>query len=118
MPGGRSLSSARNGRPLVAGVLAPLGLLAALIAAVVAMLAISAGRHAAVKEVDARAATVKKAWDLSGRPSAKAELAVLGRRLNATLSVVAGARPGPAITSGDVRRYTFPTRDRRTLRVA
>jgi diguanylate cyclase (GGDEF)-like protein len=102
----------------VAGALVPLGLLAALIVAVVAMLATSAGRHAAVKELDARAATVKKAWDLSGRPSAQPELAVLGRRLNATLSVAQGAKPAPATTSGNVRRYAFPTRDRRTLGVA
>jgi diguanylate cyclase (GGDEF)-like protein len=102
----------------VAGALVPLGLLAVLTVAVVAMLGISAGRHAAVKELDLRAATVKKAWDLSGRPSATPELAVLGRRLNASLAVVSGARPAPATTSGDVRRYAFPTRDRRTLRVA
>jgi diguanylate cyclase (GGDEF)-like protein len=102
----------------VVGVLVPLALLAALIVAVVAMLAISAGRHAAVKELDARAATVKKAWDLSGRPSAKPELAVLGRRLTATLAVERGAMPALAATTGGVRRYAFPTRDGRTLRVA
>src|SRR3954454_25185792 len=118
MTPGRSAASTRNGRPLVAGVLLPVGLLAALTVAVVAMLAIGAGRHAAVKELDARAATVKKAWELSGRPSTKPELALRGRRLNASLSVVPGARPAPAATSGDVRRYAFPTRARRTLRVA
>ncbi|MFL5842816.1 MAG: EAL domain-containing protein [Thermoleophilaceae bacterium] len=102
----------------MAGVLLPLGLLAALTVAVVAVLAIGAGRHAAVKELDARAATVKKAWDLSGRPSAQPELARLGRNLNARLSVVRGAKPAPAATSGQLRRYAFPTRARRTLRVA
>jgi diguanylate cyclase (GGDEF)-like protein len=98
-------------------VVVPLALLAAAVTVVVALIATSAGRRAADKELDARAATVKKAWDGAGRPAGESDLARLGRRLNADLSVLRGSRPQPAATSGNVRSYAFATRQRRTLRV-
>src|SRR3954451_3172735 len=115
---GRSSAGARNGRSLLVGVLVPLALIAALTAGLAGVLATGAGRRAADKEIDARAATVKKAWDATGRPMAKAQLVRLGRQLNAQLAVRSGIRPSTATTTGDVRHYAFPTRDRRTLAVA
>jgi diguanylate cyclase (GGDEF)-like protein len=99
-------------------VLLPLALVAGLTAVVVAFVAMGAGRTAADKELDARAATVKKAWDVAGRPTRKPELGRLGTRLNADLTVVRGSRPQAAATAGELRTYAFATRDRRTLRVA
>src|SRR5882757_10479233 len=113
----RSVARARSGRSLVVSVVVPLALLTVAITIGVALIATGAGRRAADKELDARAATVKKAWDGAGRPARKADLARLGRRLNADLSVERGSRPQPAATSGKVRSYEFATRQRRTLRV-
>ena len=118
MAPGRSPAPARNGRSLFVGVLLPLALIAALTAGLAVFVASGAGRRAADKELDARAATVKKTWDALDRPSGKPQLARLGRLLNAQLVVVRGRHPQAATTTGDLRSYAFPTRDRRTLRVA
>src|SRR3954451_9994615 len=115
---GRSSDAARSGRSLFVGVLLPLALIAALTAGLAVFVATGAGRRAADKELDARAATVKKAWDATDRPTAKPELARLGRQLNAKLVVIRGRHPQAAVTKGELRHYAFPTRDRRTLRVA
>ena len=96
----------------------PAVVLGVVIAIVAAVLASGGGKRAANKELDARAATVKKAWDTVGRPADSAQLDRLGKRLNATLRVVGGRHPQAGTTSGDVRRYAFAARDRRTLRVA
>ena len=114
----RSATPARSGRSLVTSVAVPAALIGVLIAVAVAFLASGGGRRAANKELDARAATVKKAWDGSGRPRSGPELARLGTRLNAQLRVVRGSHPQSGTTDGDVRRYGFATRDRSTLRVA
>ncbi|MFL5894116.1 MAG: EAL domain-containing protein [Thermoleophilaceae bacterium] len=96
----------------------PLGLIAVVIAVAASVVATSGGRRAANKELDARGATVKKAWDAAGRPSRPADLKVLGRRLNAQLRLVPGRKPAPAKTAGDVRTYAFAAHGKRTLRVA
>ncbi|HEX6714738.1 MAG TPA: bifunctional diguanylate cyclase/phosphodiesterase [Thermoleophilaceae bacterium] len=113
----RSAAPARNGRPLVASVVLPAAVFGVLIALAAAMLASGGGKRAADKELDARAATVKKAWDGVGRPAGPAQLARLGTRLNAQLRVVRGRHPQAGATSGKVRRYAFATRDNKTLRV-
>ncbi|MEA2494120.1 MAG: diguanylate cyclase [Thermoleophilaceae bacterium] len=100
------------------GVVLPCAILAALLAVAIAVIVSSGGRRAADKELDARAATVKKAWDAQGRPSRQRDLKRLGTRLNAQLRVVRGRHPKVAVTTGDVRHYAFATRDRRTLRIA
>src|SRR3954470_17224477 len=114
----RSAAPARKGRPLVAGIVLPAALVTALLCLAVALLATGGGRRAADKELDARAATVKRAWDAVGRPGTGRELERLGARLNAQLRVVSGTHPQAGTTTGKLRRYGFETRDRRTLRVA
>src|SRR4051794_20280065 len=114
----RSAAPARNGRPLVASVVVPAVLVAALIAVVAALLASGGGHRAADKELDARAATVKKAWDGAGRPSSAGQLDRLGNRLNAELRVVPGRHPHAGTTNGDTRNYAYATRTQQTLRVA
>lgn len=95
----------------------PVALLAALLAVGVALLVAGGGRRAASKELDARAATVKKSWDAVGRPTAQADLQRLGKRLGAQLRVVNGRHPQPGTTRGDVRRYAFATRNKKTLQI-
>jgi diguanylate cyclase (GGDEF)-like protein len=102
----------------VASVVLPAILVGVLIAVAAALLAGGGGQRAAHKELDARAATVKEAWNSVGRPAEGRQLDRLGRRLNAKLRVVRGSHPLAGQTSGDVRRYAFPTRGDRTLRVA
>ena len=114
----RSSSPARNGLPLALSVVFPVALLAALLAVAAAVLVSGGGQRAADKELDARAATVKKAWDVAGRPTHGAPLHQLGARLNASMSVVRGAHPQAATTAGGQRRYAFATRGHQTLRVA
>ena len=118
MPLRRSATAARNGRPLVAGVVVPAAVTAAVIAVATALLAAAGGKTAAEKQLDARAAAVRNAWTIAGRPTRTTDLAGLGSRLNAQLSVVRGRHPHPPATTGKVRRYAFATRDRRTLRIA
>jgi diguanylate cyclase (GGDEF)-like protein len=102
----------------VVSVVLPAVLVGVLIAVAAAMLASGGGKRAANKELDARAATVKMACEGAGRPAQRAQLARLGKRLNATLRVTRGRHPQSGTTSGDLRRYAFATRDRKTLRVA
>lgn len=102
----------------MASVVLPLALLSAVLGITIALLAGSGGQRAANKELDARAVTVKKAWDVAGRPTRAPALERLGRQLKAQLRVVRGRRPRAATTEGDVRRYAFATRERTTLRVA
>jgi diguanylate cyclase (GGDEF)-like protein len=101
----------------VAVVVLPAFVLGVLIALVAALLASGGGQRAANKELDARAATVKKAWDGVGRPARPADLARLGARLNAKLGVIRGRHALAGTTSGNRRRYAFATRQDRTLRV-
>ena len=96
----------------------PVALISVALAAAVALLVASGGSRAADKELDARAATVKKAWDTAGRPTHGTDLRRLGIRLNAQLRVVRGKHPQAGTTQGNVRRYGFATRDRQTLKVA
>ena len=102
----------------MATVAVPAALIAVLIAVAAALLASGGGQRAANKELDARAASVKKSWDAAGRPGGGSELRRLGVRMNAQLRVVRGRHPQAGTTSGDVRNYAFATRDRQTLRVA
>src|SRR5437764_15289407 len=107
----RSASPTRlKGAPLVAGVLIPLAIVAAAIAVAVAVVATGGGRRATNTELDARAATVKKAWDAVGRPSSTAQLDRLGKRLNAKLKVVPGGKRAAGVTRGDVRSYAFASK--------
>jgi diguanylate cyclase (GGDEF)-like protein len=103
---------------LVAAIVVPAALGTALLCVAVALLATGGGRRAADKELDARAATVKKAWDAVGRPTGGPELKRLGARLNAQLAVLRGPHPQAGTTIGKLRRYGFATRDRRTLGIA
>src|SRR4051794_20319737 len=114
----RSAAPARKGRPLVVSVVLPAALISLLLAGAVALLVAGGAKRGAQKELDARAATVKKAWDGAGRPAQAAELSRLGKRLNAKLRVVRGKHPAAGTTSGDLRHYAFATRTRQTLRVA
>jgi diguanylate cyclase (GGDEF)-like protein len=107
-----------KGSPLAVRVLLPLAAAAAALAVAVAMLTTGAGQRAADKELDARAVTVKKAWDVAGQPAREADLRRLGRRLHARLAVVRGGKPSAGRTNGDVRTYRFASRRNRTLRVA
>src|SRR5439155_14893694 len=118
MPDPRSVTPARNGRSLTVRVVLPAALVTALIAAAVAVLGAGAAHRAADKELDARAATVKKAWDAVGRPPGGAPLERLGARLSAQLRVVRGTHPAPTSNTGKLRRYAFVTGDHTTLRVA
>ena len=118
MPDLRSVGPARNGRSLALRVVVPAALITGLIALAVAMLVASGATRAANKELDARAATVKKAWDAVGRPPGGPPLQRLGSRLNARLRVVRGQQSAPASTQGKLRHYAFATRNRTTLRVA
>ena len=113
-----SVAPARSGRPLLLGVLLPVAVIAAGLAIGVTLLVTGAGRRAAEKELDARAATVRGAWEAAGSPTNERELRRLGNRLDARLTVVRGRRPQAGTTAGDVRRYAFASRERRTLRVA
>lgn len=99
-------------------MLVPLVLLVAVIVVLVASLANGGGKNATDKELDARATTVKRAWEAAGRPTRPAQLDVLGRRVNAQLTVVRRQKPAPPTTSGDSRHYRFSARGGRTLRVA
>jgi diguanylate cyclase (GGDEF)-like protein len=114
---GRSAARAQNGSSLVLGLVLPALIVAALIAGAVALLVNAAGHTAADKEIDARAATVKKAWDVAGRPASNPQLARLGTRLNAQLRVVRGSHPRPVTSIGKTRNYSFATRRGSTLRV-
>src|SRR5947209_14686508 len=109
---------ARSGLPLVVTIAIPAVLVAALIAAAVVLLVGGAGHRAVSKQVDARAAAVKKAWDGAGRPTKPADLARLGKRLDAQLRVARGRHPRATTTSGNTRSYTYATRQRLTLHVA
>ena len=102
----------------MASVVVPAALVGLLIAVAAALLAGGGGQRAANKELDARAANVKKSWDAAGRPAGGSDLRRLGVRMNAQLRVVRGRHPQTGTTSGDVRSYAFATRDRQTLRVA
>ena len=113
----RSAAPARPGLPLFVSVVLPAAIIAALLAVAVVFLTTGSGRRAADKQLDARAATVKKAWDGAGRPTKGAQLARLGTRLNAQLRVVHGSHPQAATTQGGRRHYAFVTRQRQTLRV-
>src|SRR2546423_14011665 len=104
--------------PLVVSVLIPLAVIAVAIAVLVSVVASGGGRRAADKELDARAQTVKKAWDAVGQPSGASSLRQLGKRLDAKLVVVHGQRPAAGKTSGDTRSYAFAARHARALRVA
>src|SRR3954470_10376584 len=107
----RSLSPARrSGIPPLLGVLLPLALTVALIVGAVAMLSAGGGKKATEGELDTRAATVKQTWDAAGRPPRPAQLAPLGRRVDAQLSVVRRQRPADPTTSGDFRHYRFAAR--------
>lgn len=114
----RSSSAARSGIPLALGIVLPVALLAAALAVAAALIVGGAGHRAATKELDARAASVKKAWDVAGRPTRTQSLHQLGTRLNATLVVARGKHTHPAQTTGDQRHYAFATRKGQTLRVA
>src|SRR6476646_7565592 len=114
----RSAAPARSGRPLVVSVVLPAALISLVLAGAVAVLVAGSAKRAAEKEINARAATVKKAWDGAGRPARAPELTRLGKRLNAQLRVVRGSHPQAGTTSGDLRHYAFATRNRETLRVA
>lgn len=114
----RSAAPAGNGRPLWLRVVLPAALATALIAGGVALLVAGSATRAAEKELDARAVTVKKAWDAVGRPVGGAPLVRLGNRLNASLRVVRGRHPAAAATRGKLREYAYPTRQRTTLRIA
>src|SRR3954471_2635434 len=115
----RSSAPARwNGSPLVASLLVPIAVLIAILAVAVAIVATSGGRRAADKELDARAVSVKKAWDAVGQPTRQADVALLGKRLGAKLRVVRGNHPAAGATKGDVRAYAFGSRKGRTLRIA
>src|SRR6478752_5554036 len=107
MPDPTSVAPARNGRPLAIGVVLPAAILTALIAVAVALLVAGGAHRAATKELDARAATVKKAWDAVGRPVAGGDLSRLGAKLGAQLQVVRGRHPAPAVTQGKLRSYSF-----------
>lgn len=100
------------------GVLLPLALVTALIVAVVASLANGGGKKATDRELDSRASTVKRTWEAAGRPTRPAQLDLLGRRVDARLSVVRRQQPAAPKTSGDFRTYRFTARGGRTLRVA
>ncbi len=113
-----SPASARVASTLALRVAIPAAVLAAVIAAAAAFLVSAGGHHAADRELDARAATVKKAWDTAGRPTRGAGLDRLGHLLNARLKVQRGRHPHAPASQGDERDYAFPTRDRTTLRVA
>jgi diguanylate cyclase (GGDEF)-like protein len=102
----------------VAGVVLPVAVLGALVTVAVALVMSGGAHRAAGKELDARALTVKNAWAAAGRPAERSELQRLGQRLHAQLRVVRGTRAQAGTTSGDVRRYSFPTRGRASLRVA
>src|SRR3954454_15082422 len=106
----RSSTPARSGLPLFLSVALPAALIAAALAAAVVLLVSGSGQRAANKELDARAANVKKAWDGAGRPTKGTELARLGQRLNAQLLVVRGRRPQPGTTTGGERHYAYATR--------
>src|SRR5690349_7961367 len=112
-----STAPARNGRPMSATVVLPAVAVGVLIALATALLVSGGGTRAANTELDARAATVKKAWDGAGRPAGGAQLQRLGRQLNAGLRVVPGKHPQAGTSSGDVRNYGFATRAGRTLKV-
>src|SRR4051794_20258154 len=114
----RSAAPARSGRSLALSVVLPAVVISLILAAAAAFMVAGAAKRAANKELDARAATVKKAWDGTGRPTRAADLTQLGKRLNAKMRVVRGRHPQAATTSGKVRSYAFATRDRQTLRVA
>jgi diguanylate cyclase (GGDEF)-like protein len=102
----------------VAGIVLPVALLGALVTVAVALSTGGGAHRAANKELDARAVTVKNAWNVAGRPSEQSELQRLGRRLHAQLRVVRGTHAQAGITSGDVRRFSFPARRSVSLRVA
>src|SRR5436190_5130200 len=116
----RSAAPARlRRRPtLLVGVLLPLALIAAIVAIGAATVATSGGRRAANKELDARAATVKKAWDAAGQPSRARDLQALGKRLGAQLRLTRGTKPSGGVTSGNARAYAFAAHGKRTLHVA
>src|SRR4051794_26914895 len=116
----RSVAPARPRRrpTLLVSVMLPIALMAAVVAVAAAVVATGGGRRAANKELDARAATVKKAWDAAGRPSRDAPLAALGKRLNAHLRLTRGSKLAAGVTSGDTRAYAFPAHGKRTLHVA
>jgi diguanylate cyclase (GGDEF)-like protein len=107
-----------KGSPLALSVLLPLAVLAVALAIAVAVLGTSGGQKAVDKESDARALSVKRAWDAVGQPSGDTALQRLGRQLGAKLTVVRGRKPSAGATNGDVRTYGFPARRGRTLRVA
>jgi diguanylate cyclase (GGDEF)-like protein len=114
----RSAAPARNGLPLSVALVLPAAVLSLLLAAAVAVLVGGGANRAANKELDARAATVAKAWTAAGRPASAPDLQRLGARLNAKMRLVAGRHPAAPATSGDRRSYAFATRDHQTLNVS
>src|SRR5438067_2437879 len=115
----RSAAPARTtGGTLVIAVLAPIALVAVLVAFGAALIANGGGRSAANKELDARTRTVERAWASVGRPSGKSSLAQLSGRLGAGLVVVRGGKPAAGKTVGDTRTYAFAEPSDRTLRVS
>src|SRR3954453_15834424 len=114
----RSASTPARNRSLLLTAVLPAALLCALLAAGVALLVAGGGKRAADKELDARAATIKKTWDTAGPPSTRPELRRLGTRVNANLRVIRGRHPQPGTTNGDQRQYGFATRDRQTLKIS
>jgi diguanylate cyclase (GGDEF)-like protein len=103
--------------PLAAGVLLPIALVAALIVAAVLLVSAGAGKSAANAELDARAVTVSKAWQMAGRPTRDAQMIDLGRRVDARLSIGPRKPAAAPKTSGDFRSYRFAVRGGRTLSV-
>jgi diguanylate cyclase (GGDEF)-like protein len=99
-------------------VLLPLAIVGVAIAVAVAVVATGAGKRAADRELDARAATVKKAWEVAGQPARPAALDALSRRLDARLDVVRGGTPAEGHTVGAERTYAFASRGKRVLTVA
>src|SRR3954470_2495999 len=114
----RSASTPARKRSLLVTTVAPAALLCALLAVGVALLVSGGGKRAVDKELDARAAIIKKTWDTAGRPSTRPELRRLGTRVNANLRVIRGRHPQPGTTSGGQREYGFATRDRQTLKIS
>src|SRR5690242_12266524 len=94
----RSVARARLGRSLVTSVVVPVAVLGVVVAVVAALLASGGATRAAERQLDARAATVNKAWDAAGRPTSGTKLDDLSARLNANLRVLRGDHPQPAAT--------------------
>src|SRR5438067_8336267 len=114
-----SAPARRSGTPLLVVVLLPLALVAAGLAIAVAVVANGSGHRATTKELDARAGTVKAAWQASGHPTAARDLQRLGTRLDATIAIRRGQTPNAGGTAvGDTRVYSYPVRGKRLLQIS